>query len=81
MTIYALFLCFNTGVCEMHGTAHIGPGGVITEIPYRTLAECRQAAKLSSSGRLPDKDGRTFIDGGAWWECRGKHVETWDPAR
>jgi hypothetical protein len=72
-TIYALLYCVNDNSCEIHGIIRDN-----TEVPFRTLTECQQQARANTGGRLPDKNGRTYADGSSWWECRGKHVETWD---
>lgn len=74
MTIYALFLCLQaSGSCEMYPT-------MSAPTIYKTLAECQGDAKRIVSYR-PPKDGRYTLSPGVWYECRGKHVDTWETAR
>jgi hypothetical protein len=80
MNVFALFLC-SAGSCSVYGESHITGPNTTEMVPYRTLSQCKQAAYRNSSGRSPGPDGRTMLDGGAWWECRGKHVEMWEPTR
>jgi hypothetical protein len=86
MLIYAVFMCLaTTGTCSpMSG--NIGP--VRT---YQSLKDCQMEARMfSHSG--PDKHGRFFVttwdESGKshastqqWFECRSRHVETWNSAQ
>ena len=66
MTIFAVFVCFHAGPCQTSGAIH------------RSLAECEQKAKsLSHADRAIN--GRFEIpgSGGTWFECRSRHVDTW----
>jgi hypothetical protein len=71
MTIYAMFLCFQaSGMCRSPNA------------PLRSLAECEQQAQTYSGVIRPNSRGRFEVPGGAgmWYECRSKHVDTWQPA-
>jgi hypothetical protein len=70
MTIFAVFMCFQaSGMCRAADTM------------YRSLAECEQQAQILSGVVKPTR-GRFESPGGAgvWYECRSKHVDTWQPA-
>lgn len=72
MQLYALFLClFSTGTCVQQ-----------REMTFQTLKECQQAAAVASH-LAPTQDGRyPYVnDSGrqGWFECRTKHIETWEP--
>ena len=82
MTIYALFLCFQAaGQCHMQGASRSTFAGVTPDMTFRSLAECQQYAKRVSGLITPPTEGRFPLPGGMWYECRGKHVDTWEPAR
>jgi hypothetical protein len=68
MTIFALFLC-AMGTCEL---VPIMPNGT-----FATLAACQQhiGRKLGAS----DRNGHFPMANGMYYECRSKHVETWEP--
>jgi hypothetical protein len=72
--IYALFLCAQaTGSCSPYPT--MAPPAI-----YKTLEECQASAKRVVPYRPPE-DGRYILAPGIWYECRSKHVDTWEPAR
>lgn len=82
MIVYALFLCFQAaGQCHMQGASRVTFAGVVPDMIFRSLAECEQYAKRVSGLVTPPEDGRFLMPNGTWFECRGKHVDTWEPAR
>ena len=81
MTIFALFLCIQaTGTCHMFGASRVTFAGVAQEITFRSLAECQQYAQRITHLVTPPTNGRFPAPGGIWYECRSKHVDTWEPA-
>lgn len=77
MTIFALFLCAQmSGQCQMMGT------------PFETLAKCQDYASQAPHPwgavivpHIPiPKDGRIPFAGrkDMWYECRHRHIETWE---
>jgi hypothetical protein len=54
---------------------------VTPDMTFRSLAECEQYAKNVSGLVTPPTGGRFPLPGGLWFECRGKQVDTWEPAR
>ncbi len=81
--IYALFLCIQAaGICQMQGHARMTYAGMMPAMTFNSLAECQQYAKRVSGLITPPDNGRYLIPpGNMWYECRSKHVETWEPAR
>lgn len=81
MTIYALFLCFQAlGTCQMQGASRVTFSGVTPDMTFSSLAECRQYAVRVSGIITPQTGSRINLPNGMWYECRSKHVETWEPA-
>jgi hypothetical protein len=70
MSIFALFFCVQT-TCTMQG------GGQT----YGSLVACQRAAAATSGLITPPTNGRYGIPNGGWFECRSKHVDTWEPVR
>jgi hypothetical protein len=80
--LYALFLCFQeVGQCRMQGASRVTFAGVVPDMIFRSLAECKQYAKRVSGLLTPPENGRFLMPNGTWFECRGKHVDTWEPSR
>jgi hypothetical protein len=79
-TAYAMFICFH-GTCTIHGEPHIVGPHSFEYTPFRTLADCRREMTGNSSHLMPDKDNRIVFNDGSIWECRGKHVDTWEPTQ
>lgn len=81
--IYSLFQCIpNIGQCQMLAPPRVSPIGGGTVMPgtiYRSLADCEQDAKRISGLITPPSSGRYLLPSGLWLECRGKHVDTWEP--
>jgi hypothetical protein len=79
VVVYALFICSQRGgMCQMQGG--------LPDTTYRSLAECEQWARRMSGFKGSPHDGRfpvwnSAIENDMWYECRGKHVDTWEPAR
>ncbi len=71
MSIFALFLC-AAGYCEL---VPIMPNGT-----FATLAACQEHIRRNL-GTSPDSNGHFRMANGMYYECRGKHVETWEPAQ
>lgn len=67
--IYAMFLCFKIlGSCQ-----------AMTEI-FPTLDACHFRAKQMTPYK-PTPDGHFPVPPDMWYECRSKHVDTWEPTR
>jgi hypothetical protein len=82
MIIYALFLCIpSTGTCQMQGAARVTVLGIMPDMTFHSLGECEQYAKSASGLITPPTGGRYVLPGGMWYECRGRHVDTWEPTR
>jgi len=68
MIIFAAFLCIGPlGTCELQG-------GTM----FRSATECEQNFKYQGYKEL---NGRFYVNDTMWYECRSKHVETWQPVR
>ncbi len=85
MTIYALFLCVQTlGTCQMQGQARVTFAGIMPAMTFNSLMECQRFAKRMTGVVLMPTDGRFFIDPNnmnVWYECRSRHVDTWEPTQ
>lgn len=82
MIVYAAFLCFSNGYCNIFGNPHMTGQNSYEMVPFETLAECQSYIRGNTMGQRPGPDGRTMLDGGqTYWECRGKHVDTWEAAQ
>jgi len=81
MTIFALFMCLQ-GHCTLQGGTRMTGDGLMPMTIYDSLEKCQEYATHYVGGRAPDKDGHMLIMGNPaqWFECRSKHVETWEPA-
>jgi hypothetical protein len=64
--------------------------GMVPAMTFDSLAACRQYASRVGGLIQPGlmSDGRIAISGvplagpnKRWYECRSKHVDTWEPAR
>lgn len=77
MTIFAAFLCIQTlAFCELQAPP-----------VFKSLKECKQFLNQATKPipgitQLTLIDGRFFVgqNRGMWYECRSKHVDTWEPA-
>jgi len=89
MLIYTVFVCalLNMGAYCSPTSGSIGPMRT-----YDSLAACQQEARMLAHTPSPDEKGRFYTtvvdDNGArhlstqqWYECRSKHVDTWNPAQ
>lgn len=67
MTVYAIFLCITAlNRCQMASPPRMGlHGQLIPATAYRSLDDCRRG--------LP----RNPPNGGLYYKCLGKHVDTW----
>lgn len=82
MTIFALFLCFQAaGICQMQGASRVTFAGVMPDMTFNSLADCQDYARRVSGLITRRPDGRFPIPNGMWYECRSKHVDTWEPAQ
>jgi hypothetical protein len=68
--IYALFHCVQS-----QGTCYLAVSNTFT-----TLAACQQTARYSAP-KGPDAEGRFWWGDNQWFECRSKHVDTWESTR
>lgn len=80
--IFALFFCMQvTGQCQIVDQSWVGRmQGPLT---FSTLIDCQALAIRMSHLEKPDEHGRYVIgltSNPQWYECRSKHVETWQPA-
>jgi hypothetical protein len=80
MNIYALFMCFSTtNACKLFAPARMSLGLLMPAQTFTTVADCESYAE--GLAQYPkDTDGH-FMAPFGWYECRGKHVETWEPTR
>ena len=69
------------GACELQGAPRMTVVGMLPGKFYHTLAECQRAAERVSGVQVPLGNGHFPIANGMYYECRSKHVETWEPAR
>jgi len=79
MTVFTIFICFqNVNVCDLFGldryTGQISPAFL-----YRDAEECKHAIRLQQP-RAKERDGHFWLTDTTYLECRGRHVETWEPA-
>jgi hypothetical protein len=87
MNIFALFLCIQaTGTCQMQGAPRMTFAGMTPAITFNSLADCEKySTRVGGHPGMLDK-GRIAINGvdlanpKMWYECRSKHVDTWEPA-
>lgn len=78
MTIFALFLCVQAmNSCEMQGAARMTQAGMLPAMTFDSLAACETMAKRVSGLITPPDDHRFRIPNGMYYECRSRHVETW----
>lgn len=76
MNVYALFLCAQES-CYLQSVPRNTPAGIVNT--FGSLSECRDSAYQFShhpsmrDGRFPLANNTSM-----WYECRGKHVETWE---
>jgi hypothetical protein len=75
--IYAAFMC-SSGGCRAYGESHITGPNSQEMVPFRSLAECRAYIRSATSGGTIGSDGKIKVAPGMWWECRGKHVDSWE---
>lgn len=81
MTIYAIFLCFQlSNSCQMYGAARMELGEYRRALTYPSLSVCQDEIKKLTPYHKPT-NGRFIAGPQMWYECRGKHVETWEPAK
>jgi hypothetical protein len=82
MTIFALFYCIaSAGICQMWGEPRATFAGITPAVTFSKLKECEQFGQRVSGHVLPPVNGRFLMPNGNWYECRSKHVDTWQPAR
>lgn len=62
----------------MVGDARMTSAGPTVEQTYNTLTDCQKIAVRMSQKARPDQHGRYTIPGDMWYECRSKHVDTWE---
>ena len=79
--IYAIFLCFQVnGECQMYGAPRMQLGEYTTATTFVNVKACQDhISKLTPY--KPDAQGHSPVGQGMWYECRSKHVDTWQPAR
>jgi hypothetical protein len=75
--IYAAVVC-SSGGCQAYGESHITGPNSQEMTPFRSLAECQAYIRSASSGGTIGSDGRIKVAPGMWWECRGKHIDSWE---
>jgi uncharacterized protein len=75
--IYAAFMC-SSGGCRAYGESHITGPNSQAMVPFRSLAECQAYIRTATSGGTIGSDGRIKVAPGMWWECRGKHMDSWE---
>jgi hypothetical protein len=79
VTIYAIFLCMS-GACQLAQPAYIDSFGDLHQTPvYQTLADCQQAMLTEYSAGMGglDSQGRYEMAPSMIYECRHRHVDTW----
>jgi len=75
--IYAAFMCGSWG-CQTYGESHITGPNSHEMLPFRSLAECHAYIRNATSGGTIGSDGKIKVALGTWWECRGKHIDSWE---
>lgn len=76
MTIFAMFICnqWNAQI-DCHAYPTTAPPMI-----FQTIADCKSQAQAMVFGKSP-KNGRYELASNVWFECRSKHVDTWEPVR
>ena len=65
----------GTTQCEMQNVS----SGITAGNVFRTLADCQRYVHFITGQITSPKDGRFPLEGGIlWYECRHKHVDTWE---
>ncbi len=81
--IFALFLCESySNTCKMEGAPRIDSmGNAIQAMTFRTLVECQNYPQKMGLF-TPPNHGRFMMPNNPkmWYECRGKHIDNWEPA-
>lgn len=76
MIVYAIFFCM-TGGCRMFDTPRLDTLGPMRGTPfYQSLASCEHAI-LGYAPPHHDAQGRYMIGPNMWYECRHRHIDTW----
>lgn len=87
MIVYAIFLCLQAAAsCDLAQPPYTDAFGDDHPTPiYRTLEACQQAMLNDYAGgvgmnpaAVVDASGRYMAQPGVWYECRHRHVDTWD---
>jgi hypothetical protein len=80
--IYAIFLCFQVnGECQMYGAPRMQLGEYTAAITFVNAKACQEYISSRLTPYKPNAQGRSTAGPGMWYECRSKHVDTWQPAR
>lgn len=69
--IYALIMCVAVG--KPYEECYVYPQDA--PVTYRTLEECRYYERLMKSAFPPNNPAGITVD------CRGKHVDAWEPVK
>jgi hypothetical protein len=78
-TIYAVFFCMRiTDSCKMIDGPHMSLNMYMPGTVYNRLSECMEGAQRYSP-EYPDEDGRLMNGPDMWYECRSRHIDTWEP--
>ena len=84
MTVYAIFLCLQAAAsCQPAQAPYIDSFGDLHQMPvYQLLADCQHVMLVDYAGRddptLLDEQGRYVMASGVVYECRHRHVDTWE---
>jgi len=82
MTIFALFYCIvGTNVCQMYGAPRVTFAGPTPAITFSSLKQCAQFGQRVSGHVLFAENGKYPMPNGSWFECRSRHVDTWQSSR
>lgn len=80
MVVYAIFLCLQGAACQLLEPPRIDAMGNLHRTPvYRSLRACQRAIHEDLGVVVVPEptDGRYMIEQGMWYECRHRHVDTW----
>lgn len=81
MTLFAAFICSSLGQCLAVQPRWVDQVGTPHDIVlYQSLEECQRFIRSLYRGGpapKPDAQGRFPAQGGAWYECLARHVDTW----
>lgn len=77
--VYAIFLCMQAS-CQMMNTqfGRLDTLGPLRGTPfYRTAAACEKAIRAYIPTPA-DAQGHHIVGPGMWYECRHRHIDTWE---